>query len=536
MTESKSLPQVVIIVSDAPLIDGVHEQVAGRAAVYVPILSPELPLPALATTVITGVHPITHGIVTLAEIEEKTLNMRPIKATDRLFPAFWSERTITTLIGWPGVVDDEDLQYEQSQAMVQRKLLESDDCTKRIDEKINDCDGGDTCSPKTRMQVQLQLATVARAQAYLQEFNQTEVLGIALKSSDEEVPSSVTSLLHAEVEAFITSLAMETNVVLVQRTPEKKLHSQIVTTPYVATYLLQYATHEVTFPVELPSVGGSIYRMTGQRCPHGVTEANWNFLPPIDTELARPFPLASRKDERDWQSIAERLQVQKEEDPQGTRKTINLVVRRWIVLSNVALWYHRWDLLEKYSTYLIELRGATRDHWNKLLALHRLGKTEEAKLTSATLERLHPNIPVTILANALTVIESDPNQARALLQTIELEEIKISSALGIYGVLSIRTDLTEQGTEALEKAMQIGLISLSERAVLAESYLKKQEYKKALQTLGKVGSTSGSISWRLLRLKIYVALEETEFAEKLAASILETDPNNQAVQQILRSN
>jgi len=108
-------PRLVLIVSDGSLMAGRPEQLAGRSTIHMPIASPELPLPAIVTTVATGVDATTHGIVTAATIEPTTLETRLVQASERWFPTFWNSGNAvgirTALIDWPASIGDPDVSF-----------------------------------------------------------------------------------------------------------------------------------------------------------------------------------------------------------------------------------------------------------------------------------------------------------------------------------------------------------------------------------------------------------------------------------------
>ena len=532
-TKSPIIPKVVIIVSDGNVIPDFSGCLAHRTAVHISISSPEMPFPAIATTVATGVHSMTHGIVTLAEVDAVTLQPRAVCAADRLFPAFWTQGIPTALFGWPGSSGDPDVLLDQSLGSIRQRLLESETLRDGILCAMRDVGDVESLAPKTLLQLQLQLSSLAIVDSFLQSSEQVEVIGIALKCTDEPIPSAYSNLLQNHIESLLSNLPTECQVVFVQRATSDIAES---TSKYVATYLLLDTIYATPQQAELQCIGGSIYALTGRACPHGATEANWDFLPPIHTHEQRVFPLSAQKDQRDWDNIIKELLARKECNPQGTRRIINLLVRRFVALSNLAYSYSRWDKLEEFSEYLVALRSATRDRWLKVLSLHRQGKMEESQSAGKVLHEHHPGIPVTILANCLANIDNDPELVTSMLQNLDVSDIKIVTALGIYGVLSIRVNLVEQGIVALERVIQLGVDSPGERATLSEQYYIQGNYEKARYAIGIVGHLRGKIAWRILRLRILFALNEQEFAEKLAHSILEQEPTNQDVQSIMQGN
>jgi hypothetical protein len=320
----------------------------------------------------------------------------------------------------------------------------------------------------------------------------------------------------------------------VQRLSRDQTDADVFVGNYTASYYIPGATNATLGAVELPAIGGSIYTLAGIPCPQGVTQPNWRFLTSGTDQIPdRTYPLTAKHDERNWDQIIERVMDKKDLDQQEERRTINLLVRRFTVLSNIAFWYNRWDRLELFSRYLVTLRGLPRDYWLFTLSLQRQAKQDDLKSSVDALNEHFPDIPVTILAKCMILIDEDPETVASFLKKIQLSDIRIPSALGVYGVLCIRVDLVEKGVEALEAAIRICVESPSERAVLASRYYDQEAYVKAMQALGSVGHVRGKMPWRLLRLQILVALELDDAAAQQAASITEQDPTNKDVQTIM---
>ena len=123
-----SRPSIVVIISDGPLLDRGVDSITGRAIIHVPILVTNWLLPMVATTIATGVDPMTHGIASTAILEPTDLSRRAPEAEDRLYPCFWAGaagiglRTVT--IDWPATEGDPDLPDSISPGAVSSLLRE----------------------------------------------------------------------------------------------------------------------------------------------------------------------------------------------------------------------------------------------------------------------------------------------------------------------------------------------------------------------------------------------------------------------------
>ena len=246
---------------------------------------------------------------------------------------------------------------ESHPSQVQQQLEDSGELMQWSLEQLHAVGSDEILQPKTITQLQLQLATLHIAQKELKSNTDSEVFGLALKCPEaKDVPPEFLAVIQKEIVEFIQNAPPDSIVVLVQGNAPALSNLEAESSRYTASYLIPNATHVTRLaPVEFPAIGGSMYLLTRRPCPQGVTQPTWKFLSSCSDSM-RPFPVEPKNDTRNWDRITARLLDCKEEDTQGSRRTINLLVRRFIVLSNIAYWYSRWGRLEEYSKYLISLR------------------------------------------------------------------------------------------------------------------------------------------------------------------------------------
>ena len=140
---------------------------------------------------------------------------------------------------------------------------------------------------------------------------------------------------------------------------------------------------------------------------------------------------------------------------------------------------------------------------------------------------------MSLIAKSILLVEQDSNQAIKLLESIDPDELQITSALGTFGRMCMKVKLVELGARALALAIRKSAELPADRAVLAQHFYSIREYKKAMKVIGKVGLQGGDLSWRLLRLRILVALQLSEDAIQLAQGILEQHPANPEATMVL---
>ena len=203
------------------------------------------------------------------------------------------------------------------------------------------------------------------------------------------------------------------------------------------------------------------------------------------------------------------------------------------VLSNLSLEENKWKELERYSEFLIHLTGTPREYWYKILSLHQQDKRDEMQIAIEKLNTEYPDLKVSLIAKSIQLVEQDGEKAIEILESIDPTELQMTSALGTFGRMCMKMGLTELGIRGLALAIKKSSEIPSDRAVLAQHFYTAEEYKKAMKAIGIVGLKGGDLSWRLLRLRILVALHQTDEAKQLAHAILEHHPANPEAMNIL---
>jgi len=530
-------PRLVLIVSDGSLMAGRPEQLAGRSTIHMPIASPELPIPAIATTIATGVDATTHGIVTAATIEPTTLETRLVQASERWFPTFWNSGNAvgirTALIDWPASIGDPDVSFltpppEIDNRMAQGTSVE-DAALALLREEF------DPMEPLMLHRLQRAHASLLEARDLLASDSPPHVIGIVLRDPlPGEVHSGVTQHLQREIESFLSLLSEDTNVLLVHRRVIDQDDMPKLGYALEATFLIAGCTHEIERATYLKTIGGATYALANIPCPVGVFLPKFSFLPTQNEPASqRTFPTHLTQDDTDWQLIIDNLSAVADSKPEVSRTGLTLIKRRFGILSTVAYSEKQWKRLEQYCVLLFKLRTDPRDYWAHVLALHQQEEFEQLPGAIELLRNEFPDTAIAKIAESLLLIETSPESAKLLLEEIDPTQMTIPTAFGTFGRLAIRAELVENGMRAIKTAIVHAFELPADRAALAQVYFSREEYETAFGAIGKVGSTGGHLSWRLLRLRILVALDRTEDARQLATSILQQHPANPDAMQVL---
>ena len=283
-TEQK--PRFVMIVTDGPLMAGRPSKLANRSAIHLSIISPPLPPAAIATTIVTGVSPLIHGIVTKGIVDSELLTARESVRTDRRFQTFWDESDLEVkLINWPATIGDGQVTNLQS-------FQEFQDAKECLDAEI----------------VGILLPLLAREQKTHQQVLDTQ----------------------EELENFLECLPKETNVLLVHRrtgddgVPLKSMHT------LCATFLVDKCEFQSKKLYYLESVGAASYLLAGVPCPIGVAQPKWQFLPPCADDIQSVFPKNPLSDTVDWPALIQQI-IQSD-----NTASIPLLTQRFATLVSLA--------------------------------------------------------------------------------------------------------------------------------------------------------------------------------------------------------
>lgn len=480
---NEKTPRLVLIVSDSPLMVGKPEKLAGRSAIHIPLASPPMPLAAIATTIATGVNPIVHGIVTVVTVDSETEEVREVVASDRRFQAFWTQSGLdVSLINWPATEGDSDATN-----------ITSDDAFEKA-----------------------------------KELHCSDVVGIVLPTNvqDKSTPEKVRTQ-QTELEEYLATLPSETHVLLVyKRTNKDGIVAPHAVDTIGATLLIEGCSFASTHASFIEVFGGAIYLLAGIPCPVGVKPPQWEFMDAFKKEEPRPFPITPEQDDTDWMQLIDNVVASKNE------QAIAILTQRFLTFMSVAFKKEDWKELAPSSACLIQLRGKPLEYWQHILALQQLGEQEALETAIETLEAKFPKRLITSIAKSSLLFQSKPDEAYELLKDIDPEKIAVFHALGTFGRICFGVGLEEKGVAAIELAMKKRTAIPADRAKLAEYYVEREQYKRALQILGRTG-VGGHVSWQVLRMKILVALDQPNQAKQIAANILQKKPAHAEALRVL---
>ncbi len=479
---SNKTPRLVIIISNGPLMIGKQELLAGRPAINIPLATPPIPLAAIATTIATGVNLTIHGIVTSASVDCVSHQVRDTVASDRKFQAFWTKSGLNiSLINWPATEGDSDVSN-----------VDCDDAFEKA-----------------------------------KEFQCSDIVGIVLPINilDKSSPEKV-RLQQAELEAYLSSLTSETQVLLVYRRTDEKGNILKTFNTLGTTLLVEGSDYESSFATFIEVIGGTIYLLAGIPCPVGVQLPKWSFMERFSQNETRSFPHNPSKDEVDW------FQICKDATASENKQGIAVLTQRFTTLMSVSFKNRLWNKLAFSSECLIQLRGKPLECWLQILALHQLGNQEALGNVIEKLEEKFPKKFITSIARSLLLYKVKPDEALELLKDIDPTKIAVFHTLGIFGRMCLIVGLEEKGIEAIELAIKKRTVIPADRAQLANYFAKRDEFEKALKTLARVG-IGGEISWQELRLRTLVALQLTDQAKQVASNIIKIKPTHAEAIRVL---
>ena len=461
---------------------GKPAQLAGRSAIHIPASTPPMPLAAIATTIATGVNPLVHGVVTAVTVDGETQQSREVVASDRRFQAFWTQSGLdVSLINWPATEGDSDVTNFTSDAPFEKA----------------------------------------------KELQHSDVVGIVLPTKVQD--KSTLEKVRADqdkLEAFLATLQNETHVLLLyKRTNEEGNIPKAIHT-LGATLLIEGCSYDSIHSSFIEVFGGATYLLAGIPCPVGVKLPQWDFVQAFKKEGTSLFPITPEQDEIDWIQLCNDVLVS------DNKQAVAVLLQRFVTFMSVSFKKHLWKELAFSSECLMQLRGSPLECWQHILALQQLGDQERLANAIENLEERYPTKFITAIAKSLLLFQSKPEEAEALLQDIDPARIAVFHALGTFGRICLLVGLEEKGVAAIELAMQKRTAILADRAQLARYYFGLEKYELALQVLSRVG-IGGDISWQQLRMKILVALGQTDQAKQIASNIIKKKPAHAEALKVL---
>ncbi|MDP7071102.1 MAG: hypothetical protein QF561_07115 [Phycisphaerales bacterium] len=486
-THPTPLPLVVLIAADGPLWPEHPTELAGRHVQHVAIKSPLTPLAGLATTMATGVSPLTHDVVTNWVPDETGETLVSVSAAHRLFPAFWSDDTLgpaTVTIDWPATQGDSDLPESHCRSST-----------------------GDT--PKARSLAAINLLNEAASAP------STRAIALALGGLSHRKDREGTAIaITSELDRTLAALPSTTLVLIVHQTPEGTQHQLTIIGGDAPTDQHAPAT-------TLSGVGGAIRRLTGAALSHGVVFGRTPglTLPPIDP-AQRTIPAIRLASPVDWEKS---IQIAGEA---SDAEHMTMMTRRLACLCRYAFARRDWERMGKLAGDLASIRGEPFEHWMTLLAASRVNDQERLETAAATCVARFPESPLATLAQGMVQIATEPEAASSLLATLSASDLPMDTMLGVHGRLCIRAGLHELGRASLEQAMQRGVATVVDRIALAGHLLQFGQPDRARAALGSVGGPGGPKNWALLRLRVLKACGASSAAESLSQALIERHPGD----------
>ena len=347
-----------------------------------------------------------------------------------------------------------------------------------------------------------------------------DILGIVLPQP-ARTGHSLTAIQETQrdLDEFLTSVPPDTHVLIVHKGVDEKGVPLKAQHSLYATFLVnecQFETHQNSF-WEL--IGGAMYVLAGVPRPTGVKKPAWQFITELEQDCEQPFPLHTKTDDVDWAEVIHRLVDSK------NNAGITLLLQRFISLVSVSFKKQLWQDLEFNSSCLVQLRGNPFEFWMMILALEQQGKLEELQPVVEQLENKYPEIYLTSIA--LCLLQLDEDKRKDYLLRVDISTLGVHHALGLFGRLCLKAGLEEQGREAIALAIKKGVALFPDRAQLAKHYYENEQFEDAWRILGRVGLSSGELSWQVLRLKILTELNDEEQVVIQANRILHQNPGNE---------
>ena len=537
--------RVILIVSDGPLLNTEEPSLSGRQVISVPVQVPPMQLPAIATTMATGVEPHVHGIVTWATVSAESpehLQFVAIDAAQRRYPAFWTEAAgqglRTMAIDWPATEGDPDLNDAIPPTAISKVVQNELSTNPDLIDTLPPPDIGQHRRPQVATLLLRLDHVLAEAHSAVNAPNPHDALCIALRTSSlSEVREPIAAAVHERLMAFLQTIRNDAAIIVIVN-PSFPGDSK-AEKPYLYRMTIicdVQVTPDKRRLIQLHSVGGAVRLLLGLPCPAGTGFPNWPFLTlPTANASDRPFPVGARSDDVDWDAIIERAIIAaRESSDEAPMAIVQNLIRRFGTLARIALLQARWDQLADNAQRMVMLRGNALDHWMYVLSLDRGGNEPSRSLAIEAMVEKFPDLDITKVAQALGLIATAPDQVRALLQDINVQTFRFDSALGPIGRLCLQVKLQDMGEALLSRSIVRNSATAADRVILANHLLKSGNAEAAFAAIGEAVSPKGSVQWSLLRLRILLATDRLDVAEKFADAVLGFHPGDPEITHLMK--
>ncbi len=533
--------RVIIVFSQGQVLSSSTTSIADRPVLHVPIQVKYSRIPAVITTLATGVGVSIHGVVTNVTIDPQTLQRRPFNHEDCLYPCFWTDAAAkglrTTLLDWAGSDEDPLLPDSVSPKEYARRTKEYDVDDTFLCKVLGNSYDSEQMKSSIRILARMQLV-LGEAHDRLEHPDQPDLLGVYLR-----LPQQLTRTkgLQEHLDEQIKKLverSLDSSIVFVVHTRQDDAAKNSAEQAWVLSIIGgDHESGHLEGEIDLRSIGSAIRLFSGVQCPPGTRIPGWRFmkLPCISGE-AEFIPTGLREDQVDWNNLVDRVLEMPEGDSEtGDRKqNIQVLSRRFNELSLEAFRRYQWQDLERCARILLRIRHLPVDHWWNIFALDRLSRHEDLVLAVDSLVQEYPKLPVTHVARALIAIQHDTDGAAALLNKLDPDELRINTSLGTLGRLCLKAGLEEKGLAAISRAIRGQMAIQDDRMNAAQYLLQAGRADEAMAFMGNVGMDLSNRGQGVLRLRILLALGQQNVVDKYATAFLERYPGDRVVLDLIQ--
>ncbi len=484
-------------------------------------------------TIATGENPLRHGIFADSVVDSETLRPREARAADRHSPAVWNSAADAglscTTIDWPATGGDDALVDPLFAADI-TKQIKSLDSARHADTASREIPAQEKDSERMRSslaQMLLRVQATSKAIDHLLKSDQPPALIAWTYRCVRFKKSSSPAGCSAIRAAFMQSLSLvnpETLVLVVQQDshqsrlsiigaptqPSSNVRLRLAAVASAARGALGVPLPTGTPPIDLSTVGLPIGPAQPMDHPLGVANSGPNIV-----------------------ELASRI-LALDKGPQ--RKRATLIVRRLATTAaRMAQNGLDWSQAADYARALVLLNGTAQDHWLLVFSLQRLNKQDDLAAAAAAFSAAHPDVPASCVGTALALMQHEPAQAAAMVETIDVDSVKVDGVIGAMGRVMMQCGDKTRGRALLRTALDRGAGLESDRILIAHDALNEGDPKGALAVLTFVGKArTQSLRTRLLRGEIFVALDRLDEARAIAAELVEDYPGESSAEALMQ--
>ena len=557
ISEENQKPRVVLVAVENELLTADQTWLDEQGAISFAANGLMKSFPAWTTTLVTGVDPLIHDIVDSMIVEPDSFEVRSININDCRFSTIWLEGSDNDLrmsaIDWPATnLNNDQISHAITPGDIGRKIKTQTPDPADVELAQTVVTEGEH-SRNVAAQREKITATLGRTRYSLKEaknlIDSSESFDfIALSIRDLKLPEksdlnvdAIHDVNRKLLAAFIERIPPGTICIVSEKRRRNRGESDDENptgprSPFIIHVFGSESSPDEETGTAIGSIAPTIRNLLGLPHPLGASHIGWPFLMDDHAkELERPLPRFFESKDVDPVDLARKAMELPNEtgrDKSNRNLVINTLRRQAEERVHIAMLKLDWGHMISAAKVLTILRGSGRDYWQLFIAYERNKSNQEMKNTLEEMMQKHPNKPMTRVAEAITILPTNPDQSKAILESIDVDEIAMPLVFSGLGRTAAVLRMNSLAVNMLERVIKNGRPIPMDRIALAQTYSRLGQPEDAIRALGKIGLTKGSMEARLLRAEMHLQAKQPVEAAEVARLILKQNPADSKAKSI----